>query len=168
MTLLDPYDAAAKLLTAVAAEWEAAGGKKLPANRYVAEGASAPADGEQLAVTVGTIVPGLPGRTMTGSQSRGAYPMSVDLTAELWRERGAGLESSGGRQTALPTTARNKSAGSAAGSDLKAMLAVLLQIRVNGAVVRSAEMIAIRGVQPIGPQGDLVGVAGTVVVLLGR
>lgn len=165
MTTPNPYAAATALLAAVAAEWS---GADLPDGRWVAEGGQAAWDGEQVTVVVGTVSPGIPGRMQMTPQPRGVFPVSVALTVEVVRERGAGLTTQGGRETVLPTFTEDAAAGADAGADLGELLRVLLAVRENGSVVRNPTMITVTGVQPTGPQGDLVGVAGSVIVLLGR
>lgn len=165
MTTPNPYGAAQALLTAVVNEWT---GTPLPDGRWVAEGGSAAWDGDQVTVVVGTVSPGLPGRSQMTPRPRGIFPVSVALTVEIVRNREAGLSRQGGRESVLPTPAENVAAGVSYGADLEELLRVLLAVRQNGSVVRNPTMINVTGVQPTGPQGDLLGVAGTVVVLLGR
>lgn len=165
MSIPDPYATAQTLLEAFAAAWD---GAKLPTGQWVAEGGEVAADGAQVAVIVGDISPGLPGRAMTGSRPPRAFPVSARFTIEMWRDRRAGLTRQGGRESVLPSAAQNASAGKASGADMTAMLAALLKIRENGSVVSHSTKIAINSVSPLGPRGDLVGVSGSVTILLGH
>lgn len=168
MQPLDPYAAAQALLDAFVAAWPSAA-PKLPKVQYVAEGAQVPWDGEQVTVIVGGIAPGLPSSPgAASSRPRGAFPMTTTLTLELVRSRAAGLSRQGGRQTALPSKSQSARAGEAYGADLTRVLEILLAIRENGSVVSHATKIGLPSVRPTGPDGDLVGTAGTVAILLGH
>lgn len=166
MAAPDPYGAAQAFLTAFIDVW---GGVALPRVKYVAEGGEAPWDGEQVTVVIGTVRPGTPsGPGAIAVQRARVFPVSVDLTVQVVRNRKAGLTRQGGRQSALPTVATDVKAGQKAGAELMAVLNALLAIRVNGTVVTHPTKISVNGVRPLGPQGDLTGVEGTIAVLLGH
>lgn len=164
----DPYGAAQAFLTAFIAAWGDTDGLPLPRIKYVAEGGEVPWDGEQVTVVVGTIRNGLPSAAkQVGPQRAVVFPITVDLTVQVVRQRTAGLSHQGGRQTALPNQPTDVKAGQKAGRELLAVLSCLLAIRVNNSVVSHPTKIAVNGVRPL-VQGDLVGVEGTISVLLGH
>lgn len=163
----DPYAAAQAFLAAFVGAWT---GAALPSVQFVAEGGEFPWDGEQVSVVIGAIRPVLPSSsTQMGPQRAVVFPLTVDLTVQVIRKRGAGItRSPSGRQTVLPSKAQDVKAGQKAGAELLAMVEALLAIRVNGSVVSHPTKIAVNGARPVGPQGDLTGVEGTVAILLGH
>lgn len=165
--MTDPYDVAERILAAVVtafADTTHSQAVVLPKVQYVPEGRMAPADGPQLTVAFVNLTRGMPGQP-DGPPSR-PEKWTGTFEVELLRTRGAGLKNSAGRQSALPTAQKAGAAGVVAAKDFTKMLEAL-QAAVNGnSITNHWQKIALGPIEPVGPDGDLIGVKATVGVLL--
>lgn len=154
---LDGLQAAcAQLLTATVTTF-AAFTVALPGRQMVTVAPPA-GDGEELAVYVARVYPGLPGREAGVPQPCGG-PVSAELAVELWRCHPAN------KGTAAPTPAALTAAAATFHRDLLTLInsadLAAVQLGLDGEALTGGAAI-------LGPRGAMAGVRALLVIPLGR
>lgn len=170
----DPFQLAEELLTLVVNGFSAAG-IKLPNDttpttdpgspdygvQYVAPGLTVAYDGPQVTVNVTRLYHGQPGAELPTFNPRMPAPLSCDLQVVILRTTPVQQEDG---SPPLPTDLQANAQANVA--DLVTLRQVLYNIVTKNELVEQGPHIALNPVVPLGPQGGLVGVAGSISVVI--
>lgn len=166
----DPFQLAEELLALVVSGFSDAGivlpNDSDPAyvdygTQYVAPGLTVAYDGPQVTVNIARLFHGQPGAEITSFNTRMPTPLSCDLQVVILRTTPVQNEDG-----TPPSPADLQANAQANVADLVTLRQILHDVITKNQLVEQGPPVGLGTVVPLGPQGGLVGAAGTISVVI--